>query len=746
MLLKIESIEEIGRFATLKHKAPQFGALTLIFARNGYGKSTLCSILRSAAEQDGFLISARRRLGALGASLANTQWKKHGAVKFSAGAWNSCPGPVHIFDAEYVHRNLHVAESVTRDNKRSLINVIFGDQGVKLAKAVSDLDAEQKALATEQSASERTIKTLCPVVSDVARFVAADIPTDIDQQVAAAEQAVELAQQATAVKDRRSFAEIDVKALADYEAIASRDVAGITDDAADRVKAHLDLHKLHPHGERWVKYGVEHMEGASCPFCTQDTSGVEIVQIFRGFFSQAYASLMADTEAALSGIQDLLKKDVGLSARLDDHAADLNFWGRVCDIGAPPLLDNDARERIVDALKSLQQLLEQKLSNPLVKGQLANRASVSAALAELTTYLGALEACGPTISDARASSATAELDKARTTLAQLKGLRAKLTGPLKDECDAWAKRAKRRQGIETEKKQAQDALKAYVSTTTDAKQNAINEILELFGASFKISGTKASFVGREANTDYSIAVGPHLVPAGERDRSKPSFNTVLSAGDKFTLALAFFLTQVKDDPNLADATIVFDDPFSSLDAHREWETTSQLRAVAKQACQVIVLSHDPRFLALIEKNERSTIDTFQITCDDTGSGEIRPWSSADELRDLYLRQCERIREYASTGNLLPGVTHESLIKDLRPFVEGFVRNRYPGRFAHLVMLDGMTDEIEKLGTADPMFPHVRDLRALNEYGRDNMHAGAPPPDPQALRAQCRRVVKIIGSY
>jgi hypothetical protein len=35
MPLKLDAIEEIGRFSSLKHKAPQFGQLALVFARNG---------------------------------------------------------------------------------------------------------------------------------------------------------------------------------------------------------------------------------------------------------------------------------------------------------------------------------------------------------------------------------------------------------------------------------------------------------------------------------------------------------------------------------------------------------------------------------------------------------------------------------------------------------------------------------------------------------------------------------------
>jgi hypothetical protein len=62
------------------------------------------------------------------------------------------------------------------------------------------------------------------------------------------------------------------------------------------------------------------------------------------------------------------------------------------------------------------------------------------------------------------------------------------------------------------------------------------------------------------------------------------------------------------------------------------------------------------------------------------------------------------------------------------------------------MLDGMTTAIEEAGNSDPLFAYVGDLRALNEYTRPNMHGGGQAPNPDASRAQCQRVVSIIGTY
>jgi hypothetical protein len=111
-----------------------------------------------------------------------------------------------------------------------------------------------------------------------------------------------------------------------------------------------------------------------------------------------------------------------------------------------------------------------------------------------------------------------------------------------------------------------------------------------------------------------------------------------------------------------------------------------------------------------------------------------------------VRQAERIRHLASKGQFLSDTNAESLIKDLRPFLEDFIKLRFPGRFDEMKMLDGMIDEIQAVGSSDPLFKDVTNLRALNEYTRANHHGGASRPDVDALRAQCRRVVMILGSY
>src|SRR3546814_12667412 len=72
----------------------------------------------------------------------------------------------------------------------------------------------------------------------------------------------------------------------------------------------------------------------------------------------------------------------------------------------------------------------------------------------------------------------------------------------------------------------------------------------------------------------------------------------MSAGDKNTFALAFFLSQLKRDPHIANKIVVFDDPFTSLDDFRRAMTAKEIVRAGEtdKAAQVIVLSHDKFFL------------------------------------------------------------------------------------------------------------------------------------------------------
>lgn len=751
MLLKLENIEEIGRFKSLRHKAPQFSRLNLVFARNGYGKSTICAVLRSAAENEPNHIAARRHLDAKSECKVQSQWQTIGNIGFANGAWNKTPDKVFVFDAEYVHQNLHVGDSVTRDNKRSLLPVVLGDAGVDLAAKIVALDAEQRDLSTKMKASENVIRAACPVVGSahVSAFCAKVIPDDIDDKIIAANRDVELAKHAALIKLKADPQSFSISTFDHYEAVAARTISDASEDASTRVQKHIDDHKLHPKADSWIKYGVERIENDSCPFCAQSVAGLDLIAAYQAYFSDAFAALTAERDAAIAELTALCAGADNLIDKLvTDNNADFEFWRGVCELENPPVLDDEQRTNIKVGLNSLLGLLKQKVANPLVAVPLGEHTdAIKNSCDALISYNSSVAAQTIIITAARNAGATVNTAKADENLQKWAALKSKQSEPLFSETASYVTNEARKAEIESEKKAKQAELTKFASATIGTRQKEINDLLEDFGANFSIADTKANFVGREPNTEYCISLGTSKIKAGDKSDRQPSFKTVLSAGDKTTLALAFFISQIKADPKLADAVVVFDDPFSSQDLSRQFGTTSQIRAIAETAAQTLVFSHDPRFLQKIEKDaDHGVTSTYQILCNDDGNGSIMSLSLDDELKELYVRQSEAVREYAGQQKLLPGFTDVSLIQALRPFLEDYIRARYPGRFQTTDMLSAMTDAIEAAGADDAMFSAVADLRAINEYTRPNHHGGATIADPIELRTQCKKVVRIVGAF
>lgn len=337
MLQKLKAVEEIGRFRKLTHKAEPLTKLSLVFGRNGYGKSTLCSILRSAADGKADHITSRRRLGAVNDSRVESVWASGATIAYGAGRWNGCPGKIHIFDQEYVSKNLHVGDSVTRDNKRSLLPVVLGDQGVLLADKVVALDREQREIDEELKAQSRIILARCKGLppSEVATFCNTDAPDDLAEKTRMAAQRVELTRQAAVVKQKKNPPLLPLGELSEAEAILALSIDGVSENAAELVASHLATHGLGDRGHAWLEYGTIHARGDHCPYCAQGTSGVPLVAAYRAYFSESFNALKTRVDELWRVVDGLTatKLEELISANDADFAYSPVYRG----LFAPPL-------------------------------------------------------------------------------------------------------------------------------------------------------------------------------------------------------------------------------------------------------------------------------------------------------------------------------------------------------------------------------------------------------------------------
>ncbi|HYC02455.1 MAG TPA: AAA family ATPase [Azospirillaceae bacterium] len=748
MLQKVDLVKDVGRFSTLKHKAPQFSKLTLIFARNAFGKSTICSILNSLSTNNPTLIEARRKLGSATSQVVINH-AALGSLSYDARKWNKQVQSIFVFDQDYVENNVHVGGSVTRSNKRKLLPVILGAAGISITKEIAELDQKIRDQSMLITNAEKSIRAAYPSVADVGVFCKTAVPENIDEQIADAKRRAQLYQRSAEVKSKAAPKSLEVPALDMVQSVLAKTLDDLAEDANIKVERHITEHALQPSGQRWIKYGVDRMPDNHCPFCAQDTSSVEIVQIFKKFFGAEYATLISDVEACKNIVDNIAASDcAALMLALSVNGELINFWQNVCKVEAVPTIADEVKQALASGFKKLAEALSQKAQKPLHNINLDETfVTLRGCYNSIEAYNKAINDLGHLIEKAKLEANPSALVTANQAASKLQALKDRDTGAMKDVCEKFLRDAAIKLSLEKEKKVLQERLKSHSIQCTTEKEDSINALLRNFGANFRVCGTKSNFVGGEPNTEFSISIGGQSVPAGEANTERPSFKTLLSAGDKFSLALAFFITQVRAEQNIAEAIIVFDDPFNSQDMNRQWETARQIRQLSRDAAQVIVLSHDPRFLNLIESNaDRGSCSEFQICLDSPTESKIASWKSEDEIKSLFVKQYDRIRYYAQHGMCLQNFTEESLAKDIKPFIEDYIKNRFPGRFETRDMMQQMIEGIQNTGSNDPLWASISDISALNEFARVYGHGGAPPPDPIELRAQCERVLDIVGRY
>jgi wobble nucleotide-excising tRNase len=144
-------------------------------------------------------------------------------------------------------------------------------------------------------------------------------------------------------------------------------------------------------------------------------------------------------------------------------------------------------------------------------------------------------------------------------------------------------------------------LNKYRTNAFPGFQTSLNNYLQRFNAGFRLDQVTATDTRGGPTCTYNVVINNKSVPVagGDPVAGQPSFRNTLSAGDRNTLALAFFFASLDADPDSATKIVVIDDPVSSLDDHRTLTTVQEIRRLAQRAAQVIVLSHSKSFLCRI---------------------------------------------------------------------------------------------------------------------------------------------------
>jgi len=760
MLQRVIAIRNVGRFrnsAALPN--PLFAKHTLVFGANAYGKTTFCAVMRSVQSGNVASVLGRRTLGTQVDPYVHLLFTE-GNRRLDTGDWSSVVPQISVFDGVFVSENVHSGDVVDVPHRRNLFRVIVGQAGVALAEEEQRLAEESRVKQTELTAASRAAQAFVPQGMRLADFIGLTADSDIDGKITAQQQLIDALQRADAIRTRPALSSIAISLTNnELEHSLGKSLEGIGADAEARLVAHLERHHMQEHGEQWVAEGVGYIIDDQCPFCGRSgLDALPLVRAYRSLFSDLYRGLQSEIRQARQAVGDDLGERTQGQVRtlVATNVAAIEFWARYCQIdpGTFPAADNTVSD-LRRAHELLSALFRRKAQAPLepitqnVDLQEAKRLLAGVQIL-VDGYNAAVAAANALIAARKETTAAGNLVAAQTELARLRAIKRRYEPVIARACREYQRLDREKQEIERRKTIVRSQLEAHTRQVVQPYENRINHFLDLFNADFKIARTGHGYPGGIATSTYQLVINDTHVDLGNPNTAAehPSFKNTLSAGDRATLALAFFLAQLEREPDLEDRMVVFDDPFSSQDAFRRRQTIYEIMHAARNCHQVIVLSHDAQFLKqLWEKCPAADRTAVQIIYHPTTGSKIAPFDIDDACLGRAAAELDDLLAFRATGAGDP----REIIKKLRVVLETHFRFTYSGSFLADDNLGEIIRKIRERGDQHPAYDDYGALERINDYTADYHHgedprgAAEPSLDHTELRGFVTMTLKVVNA-
>ena len=345
MISRILLIRNIGTFdSVIAGRDLPLDSLTLVYAENGRGKTTLAAVFRSLSTGDPLPIAQRRRLSAQHPPHVVVERSDgHSDAVFENNAWSRPQPDILVFDDVFIDENVYSGLDVESHHRKSLHELVLGERSVTLAKGLQGIVQNVESHNRELTRIADRIPAAIRGSLSVDDFCALPLEANIDDAIQRAEQAVAAARHRHLIEATPQFELFDLPEmdLNEFEQLLEADLASLDIAALNRVQSHFGTLGLG--GETWVDDGMHRIAAAgssgdsgACPFCGQDLHGSQLVDHYRAYFSDAYDALKRragatlDTFRAAHGeiIVSAFERAVGIMFQRQQ------FWSRFCTIEA----------------------------------------------------------------------------------------------------------------------------------------------------------------------------------------------------------------------------------------------------------------------------------------------------------------------------------------------------------------------------------------------------------------------------
>ena len=710
MLKRIREIQGIGTYADCKAAKAEFRKVSVIYGSNSYGKSTLCEIFRSLAENDSDLIETRKSIPSGTSPKVTLNFSTNGSpetsLSYANGLWQqklSNDVKLAVFDSNFIARNLFTGLDVERKNKEALTDFVLGEQGVKRADTIA---LKRKQLSQKQS-DLRSIERAFGGIKDIPSFVQkvvveteSALLSHLDQIQRALTEKKQQFQNVEKITARPSLLPLNFPVGA--HTLAAK-ITGLSEVSLDtihqevrlRLDRHLAEHVAQPGlGREWIRAGLGMIKGETCPFCGQalEHDAKALYGVFQACFDDTYKKKLGELEHELKdALRQYRKYEPAEEAFLSKIMANAGSFTAYPELQGnekyvelqknAELAAIEVREvanKFTQVLQQtgrlLEEIIEKKRSAPHVAIppiDLSMLYELELRLAEkvvgYTVHIGDANSIivrfKAELASPQASKEIGQLD------AQRKVIEEKLNRRRLDKsCSDYIATQTEIQSLTKDIKAEQDLLQAEQSEFLKALFEKINYFFKKFGSNdFNIS-TKQELDGRGHAPVISLDVkfkGKGIALA--------QLNKVFSESDRRALALSIFWAKLSslDETEKAKTIVIMDDPITSFDENRISVTMLQIEAQIPAYCQVIFLTHYRKFVNhLMKDTGLSGLANLLILSRGVNGTQI-------EIEDHeHFLHSDHHKKYLKIIGFIDGSHDQEIDQDLRVFLESEVQDRY----------------------------------------------------------------------
>ena len=705
MLRRILKIEGVGSYHSARAGNVQFSNVNIIYGENRNGKSTLCDIFYSLSANNPALIIDRKCIPAEN-STANPmkvelQFDDAPTVVFSNETWATAlpnDSQLHIFDQNFIHRNVISGTVNTRENSENVSSFILGEEGTELFDL---LEAEKVALKATK-ANLKTAKTVLESndITDVANYVATDLPIESVVELESAITASIALQESITVQISgitQAKARKDLKVITTTFDITQlsgeiNECLGVSmeeahSDAKTQVQTHMEHIKEKDGFKGWASSGLTHLED-NCPFCGQeiDESASKLIESYKFAFNEAFSIFIKNTKATATTLltKQLITIDEEKINQLHEQnkqvlaiyheeslteqlATQLSLLDEMIGHVTNSIVQlNKSHEEVKS---QIHELLNVKIGTPYNAIDAVDFTNMYETIALFNeaknNYKIVVDSINEILKNFRDGLDSVALTQAKMTekINQKDIENKKLRHTLEDKCVTY-RNLSAQEGLE------QETYNSNKEALENSQEEFLNNYFEEINTLFNSLGSRNFNISQKQNNSGKKIVYDLEVNFNGTKISRNKMSCLFSESDRRALALCIYLAKIikLSDEDKAKAILVMDDPVTSFDNERISSILNKLYEIVPSIKQLFITTHyrGMASMAIKKFSNSCALKIVKVTSGSDFSATTEAEMTATEHDDAY----NEITAFINNG------THDNKILKLRPFLETELRHRY----------------------------------------------------------------------